>query len=509
MTSYKALLFLFAFLFISTTLAHNSHTCGHDKHQGEPQFVDIEEDFSSLTEGRFLQSTEYPQIKIAAHYDFLNAAPSSYKSYIQDELAPAVISWFEGALKVKYPVQGLLKIPPTITTVCDLKTPAILNTVGVPADYFIIFDSQADETSTVAVSKYCYLAAGTKRPLIAASILNRNMVVESQGNVLLHEKNTYLLIHELMHTLGISANTFPLFLDETGATRTGHVKTRKLNGVTRMLIDVPPLTERLRNFYGCPSIEGLYMENNGGMGTANSHFEKKFFVYETMSAGSIIGKRISEFSLALLEGSGWYVPDYNYAEPYLFGQGKGCDFINAKCSLTNATFAEYCAGNDRGCAPNGRGGGKCRVDPLSEGCKYFYPDEDYDCENLDGLDNARLPDLQVYGRGAGSKCFNGDLNIRKSNNGRTSFCFKYTCTGEGANTQLEVNVGNDKVICQKAEKKAIDGYYGAIECPDPITFCNTIGKKYCPRNCMGRGTCVNDTCQCREGFVGIDCGLLA
>jgi leishmanolysin len=332
------------------------------------------------------------------------------------------------------------------------------------------------------------------------------MMKEAKGDVLLHEKNTYLLIHEMLHTFGVADGTYKYFIDANGKTRKGHVKSVSIGGSTRTVLDVAPLTERLRNFYGCSTIPGLLLENNGGSGTVGAHFERKLFPYEAMSSGGINGRRVSEFSLALLEGSGWYAPDYSYAEPYFFGKGQGCGFVNNKCSSTPA-FDEFCSGSSRACSPHGRSGGKCSSDSNADGCKWVKPDVDYDCENDDGEDYARLPDLQTFGRGAGSKCFTGDLNTRKSTGGRTTWCFKYTCSGSGSDTQLEVKVGKNTIQCTQAGKKTINGYYGSIDCPDPLAFCNTVGKQYCPRNCMGRGTCVDNKCQCRSGFTGVDCGL--
>jgi len=306
-------------------------------------------------------------------------------------------------------------------------------------------------------------------------------------------------MHEIMHGLGFSPNTYKYFVDSNGKTRTGHIKSVSVNGATRTFIDVPPLTQKLRNHYGCSSLQGALMENGGGSGTSASHFERKVFLYEHMTSGSIIGRRVSEMSLALLEGSGWYTPNYAYAEPYFFGKGQGCSFVTGS---TCTAFDEFCSSSSRGCAPTGRGGGSCRSDSISDNCKYYSPDEDFDCENDNGEDYARLPGLQVYGRNAGSKCFTGTLNTRASSS-RTSFCFKYTCSG----SSLTVQIGNKQIACTKEGTKAVDGYYGSIDCPNPATFCSTVGKKYCPRGCMGRGTCVNGKCQCRSGFTGIDCAL--
>jgi len=329
----------------------------------------------------------------------------------------------------------------------------------------------------------------------------------ASSDALVHEKNMICMMHELTHALGFSTSLYGHYLNSAGKKLTGHILSKTLDGATSTVINVSPLTTRLRSFYGCSSLPGAIMENQGGSSTASSHFERKYFLYEAMTSGSIGGRRISEFSLAFLAGTGWYEADYSYAEPFFFGQGQGCNFINTKCSSTNPTFSEYCGASGRGCAAHGRGGGYCSTDPIMDSCKFYFPSAEYDCEFEDGADNARLPELQVYGRNAGSKCFEGTLNTRQSNNGKTSFCFKYTCSGSGASTVLSVQVGNNKVTCSQEGSQTIDGYYGAVDCPDPLTFCNTVGKKYCPRNCMGRGTCINGTCQCKAGYSGIDCAL--
>jgi hypothetical protein len=280
--------------------------------------------------------------------------------------------------------------------------------------------------------------------------------------------------------------------------------------MTRSVIDVPPLTDKLRAYYGCSSLEGAPLENSGGDATAASHFERQFFLYELMTSGAVLGMRVSQFTLALLEGSGWYVPDYDYADPFYVGQGQGCGFLNYQCGYGGtSSFDEYCTGSNsqRGCAANGMGGGACNSDPLLGGCRTIYAFEQQYCENSNGLDDARLPSMEVYGRGSGSRCFTGTLNTRQSTSGQTSFCFKYTCNANGLATTLDVQLGSTTITCTQEGEQTLDGYYGAFNCPDPMTFCNTVGQQFCPRNCMGRGTCVNNQCQCESGYSGIDCAL--
>jgi len=288
---------------------------------------------------------------------------------------------------------------------------------------------------------------------------------------------------------------------------TGHIKKVNIGGKTRTVLDLAPLTPKIRDYYGCSTLPGAILENDGGSGTALSHFETKYFLWEMMCSYDSYGRRVSEFTLAFLEGTGWYVPDYSYSEPYFYGKGQGCSYINNVCSTGGTPrFDEYCSGSSRGCTPEGRGGGYCSGNPLLENCKAIEPYDDYDCDSSYGADYARLPDLQVYGRGAGSKCFTGTLSTSKSASS-TSFCFKYTCVGSGSNTEVEVQVGKNTYTCKNEGPMTINGYNGSVNCPDPLTFCNTVGLKYCPLNCAGRGKCVNNKCQCNKGFSGIDCTM--
>jgi len=513
--SSKTLLLLFACLcIIARSHSHtDEYACGHDEIEQNPGYLDIEEDMSSSVPkgeegGRVLSdSSSYPNIRIYPYYEFLSAnSPSAFTSYLMNDLVPPIISYYQAALKVKYPVVGNLVLGSSVKTICEYNTPSILQSPGVAADMFVYFDSDAVSGNNIALSKYCYLASGTKRPLVTRTLINRNMMPIPNGDPIVNERNMYVLLHEMLHNFGFSYFNYASFLDDNGNTRTGHIKSVSIAGSTRTVLDLPPLTDRLRNFFGCSTLQGAIMENSGGSTTSSSHFERKFFVYETMSSGAVLGGKLTEFSLAMMEGSGWYVPDYTYAEPYFFGKGEGCSFITGTCSSTSSQFEEFCTGTTRGCVTTGRGGGYCSSDSIADGCRYYYPDDDYNCENPNAGDYSRLPELQVFGRTSGSKCFSGTLNTRQSSS-PTSFCFKYTCSGSGSSTKLQVQVGSNTLTCTQEGQLTVDGYYGSIDCPDPLTYCNTVGLKYCPLNCMGRGSCVNGACKCNSGYTGIDCAL--
>jgi len=495
--------------------------CTHD-HQNypEPELLEVDEDFQVPEdngepepeegedydlEGRSLATKSYKNIRMYGYYTRLNSAPSKFRSYMRYKLGPAVLSYFQGALKVKYPITGKLKLSSSYKSICSVPTPSVLKN-GVSTDFLLIFDSAFDSKSNwVAESYSCYLAGGTKRPLIGKTKLNRNLFKDPGTNVLLHEKNIYLMLHEITHTLGFSNSLYKYFLDTNGRTRKGHILSRSTAGGTSRVLNVPPLTSRLRKFFGCSSLAGAYMENSGSSATAGSHLERRMFPFEAMTSGLIYQQAMSEFTLALLEGSGWYIPNYSYADPYWFGQGEGCGFLTTKCSSANSRYSDFCTGSSRGCTVQGRGGGKCSSDTRSDGCRFVHPNVNYDCENTNARNYARLPSLQSFGRNANSKCFSGTLSTSSSAS-QTSFCFKYSCSGSGSSTRLYVSVGSRSISCKKAGRVSISGYKGYINCPDPLAFCSTIGKKTCPRGCMGRGKCSNGKCVCYKGYKGKDCG---
>ena len=74
---------------------------------------------------------------------------------------------------------------------------------------------------------------------------------------------------------------------------------------------------------------------------------------------------VSKFTLAIMEDSAWYKVDYNYAEPYTWGQQAGCTFINDDCIDTSSSvsnFPQYWCDEDndgQGCTADYSGKATC------------------------------------------------------------------------------------------------------------------------------------------------------
>jgi len=472
-----------------------------------PDIIEVEEEFP-VGDTRRLSTQSYPQFRVILDFSNLVAGTTAFKNYVRNNLVPIVAEYFEAALKVKQPITSKWRLSSSTKSICGFKTPSALST-GVITDFYLIVSSTTSDSNWVASAGSCALASGTKRPLIGQLKFNSKFTKPAVNDPLEHEKNMYLTMHEVIHALGFAGSSFKNFVDKNGKTLSGHIKSVTLQGTKRTVLDVEPLTTKLRNHFGCSTLPGAFMEDDGGSGTAGSHFERRHFTYEAMTSGVMQGLRLSEFSLALLEGSGWYVPDYKYADPFFFGQGEGCGFLYDSCASSSFDYSDFCKVNGRSCTSSGAGGGICARDSRSDDCFYYIPMLDYSCDNPDAEDNARFPEFEVYGRGAGSRCFTGTLSKRTATSSSTSFCLKYKCSGSGLSTKLQVMLGSATVTCVKGGKIKVSGYNGEIECPDPVQFCQTIGKEHCPRNCMGKGSCVNNKCVCRSGYKGIDCAMKA
>lgn len=77
------------------------------------------------------------------------------------------------------------------------------------------------------------------------------------------------------------------------------------------MLVTPKVKEEARKHFGCSTLEGAELENQGGDGTALTHWEKRIFENEAMAGTHTQNPVYSRVTLALLEDSGWYDPDYS------------------------------------------------------------------------------------------------------------------------------------------------------------------------------------------------------
>jgi len=472
-------------------------------------------------------------------YSNIDSGPESvrdFKKYISETLMPPVQSLFEASLKV-IPWTGKLYLSPAFCA--GLMTiPPVAIDEGYDAD-IAIFVKAVDEPQAgwIADAFYCAHDMDTMRPIAGAIRFNVASLRKTT-----EESDLSTTLHEIMHILAFNEPLYPNFINpETLQPLKGHLFKKMVNGIETTVLNVPPLTQRLRKHFNCPTLEGAYLENQGTPGSAGVHLERRIFYNEFMTANDILDLRFSEFTFALLEGSGWYKVDYSYAEPMTYGKNAGCAFLDGKCMnpvTKEANFREFCSPlTSMGVSWTKRGFGSCgRVsittnpnltssfdhwgnktvvgDPFSDNCPYIQTGLMTDCEIEWNAKNASLGTYEFYG--IGGRAFVGNLSRGSAVSVKTEgFCFKTECLKMTDDKyMLQVFFGGDKNYVNCSKKGNIDSsnfnfthdIVGGLECPDPNEFCGQVlSEGFCKGGCYGNGKCRNRKCECIEGWTSHNC----
>jgi hypothetical protein len=454
--------------------------------------VDLHESVDPETAGHRLLTANYGGLRIA--FELINVqANANVYNYIKFQLMPAAVNYFFKALKV--PRLNKLKLPNQYLAMCGINAPAKYVTQGVDADMLLLVEGAYEPSAGyVAWARACNTLSSTGRPYVGQVHFNLAGLMPSSD--IEFTKDLLATMHEMTHALGFSSEMYRTFKRPV---RTGTVN---IAGFPTTYLDVEPLTSTVRKYFNCPSAHGGYIENQGGSGSAGSHWERRVFGAEYMTASQMDDFRISQITLALFESTGWYTPDYSMAEPLVYGQGKGCGFLNSYCknSYGQPRFSEFCNQGASGCTAEGRFGAYCGADSFSDNCPYMQPYSNSDCENP-----ASMRTIAAESHGIGSKCFMASLYPSGAIGRETPYCFKHKCIQQGNGYALQIIIGGNTVTCTGPGKHSVNGYYGTITCPEPNAYCKGAGKEYCRRGCMGKGTCQNAKCVCQAGWGGYDC----
>ena len=173
------------------------------------------------------------------------------------------------------------------------------------------------------------------RPIAGLMIVSNSPTFFLKKNVEHYFSNVF--IHELTHGLGFiytSYEYYPGGLEQTLFSKIDE------NGINHTYVKTPKVIEFAKKYFGCNTIEGVELENQGTEGSALSHWEAKILLGEYMTSEMYQDElAISEITLAFLEDSNWYKANYYTGGLMRFGKNKGCNFITKHClSYTQTEF---------------------------------------------------------------------------------------------------------------------------------------------------------------------------
>ena len=198
-----------------------------------------------------------------------------------------------------------------------------LKSLGIDLVIFGKFEDLVDTTLATANSMaYQRTEVNKGQPYIGVVRINKNIDFSKPNT---KEFFQTVLVHEFTHILGFSKNFFETYYN--------NIFTKvDSDGLTRRYLNSPKLLEVARKYFNCPTLEGVELENQGGEGTEDSHWEARILLGEYMIGYSYSEEQvISEFTLAVLEDSGYYKPNYYTGGLMRFGKHKGCEFLEQKC----------------------------------------------------------------------------------------------------------------------------------------------------------------------------------
>ena len=391
----------------------------------------------------------------------------------------------------------------------------------------VIFGQFADlDDSTLATASARGFQDGDVnkgQPYIGVVKINKNI------NYALPNSEIYfqsVLVHEFTHILGFSKKFFEDYYHNI------YTKTDE-NGLMRYYLNSRKVLEVAKNYFNCQTLEGVELENQGGEGTAASHWEARILLGEYMNGYAYTEEQvISEFTLAVLEDSGYYKANYYTGGLMRYGKNKGCAFLTEKCidkttHKTNENFENefYDTINKyksiESTCSSGRQSRTYKawweledITGFPEYYQYFenkhaigyepadfcpvslkYPKEEDlaffsgHCSSIGAKEYGSVlqyPDNNFDGRSSAllkktgesftdhSFCFLSSLVKNTFQDAEfTSYvvranCYEILCSPES----LTIKIFDDYIVCPRAGGKiSVEGYYGYLLCPDYNLMC--------------------------------------
>eukprot|EP00163_Fabomonas_tropica_P001677 TRINITY_DN1123_c0_g1_i2.p1 TRINITY_DN1123_c0_g1~~TRINITY_DN1123_c0_g1_i2.p1 ORF type:complete len:795 (-),score=173.69 TRINITY_DN1123_c0_g1_i2:85-2469(-) len=406
---------------------------------------------------------------------------TSQRNFLRNTLLAKAQIMLQDALRV-VPVSGNLRFQGRCVGIDAIPTKYLTN--GVAADFVIFVTARPTQPGTLAWAAFCK-TDDTGRPVVAQINIGPGGIDPA-----LEAKQIMVAVHELTHGLGFASNAYENYLDENGKVRTKVIDTAVVNGkeVTRLV--TPSAVFQAQQHFGCSTLTGIEVEDVGGSGSAGSHWEKRIFDNEYMTATASSNMPMSAITLGLLQDTGWYYPDYTKAQPFHWGRQVGCVFTNEKCNRWPATF--FCSDPSvASCTVDWTARASCSItqytsalptiyqyftdptiggkDQFGDYCPKMTPYSDGDCR-IAGNAHSQV---DAYGEqfSTDSRCFASSLlsTQYQAQDVQRVACHQTRCSSSGA---LEVKVGSNWVSCPIGTKITVSGFNGQLTCPTNNIICD-------------------------------------
>jgi hypothetical protein len=339
----------------------------------------------------------------------------------------------------------------------------VAGSTGIPGvDYYVWITARpASSSSNLASALACNIVVAQTSPTVKygrplAGYINFNpagLASTDLTNSFKFNRYVRVAVHELMHALGFSSFFYPHFSNDNGQYYTSPFVNITLRGGPVPVFTTPRVTKFAQDHYGCSSLTGLEMENGGGQGTANSHWEARLMNNDIMTGYADLYLIISNATLAIFRDMGWYRVNWGQAEPYYMGYQQGCSFALNKCNTWTQARTFCSVANARGCTVDRRAKGYCDYatgQTIPSQYQYFgdtsaggFFIRDY-CPITIGYSNGYCGDASSLAQSYDSIGFDDSrcFDMLDSSNS-VQACLRHRCNGNG----LELLLSGNWVAC--------------------------------------------------------------
>jgi len=472
-----------------------THKCGHDLIKKKSHKISIDR----INTNRRGLSTDFAPIKIKIDYTYLESQ-KKLKSKTLEELKKIlsdVTSYLSALLSMKH--EDIDTDEDEIEKYCEIpKVYSGIDTALHENDLIIfpMISSDLDEDTNAAA--WSCMTLTNEKPLAGIVEINPNLSFDKKDSFYYMR---YLLMHELSHVLGFSSS----FFKEKKMTIT-----ERVNGVKKTYLNSEKVLEKARIHFNCENIKGVPLENQGGDGSAGSHWEARYMLGDYMISTDYPEMVISDITLAFFEDTGFYKVNYYTGGLFRYGKNQGCAFLENECVTNGGALTlfpnEFCTEREASfCGSSHVSRGDCYITThksiesqfrhynnkklggfaSADYCPVSYTYYDEDLEN-----NYNFPwncnfGEKLYGKygeviGEDSVCF--DSSLVSTSSGRSlddlySICYKVECVSESR--ELNIYIGNSIVTCP--ERGTVlnnpSGFVGQIKCPNYNNICTS--KTWC------------------------------
>lgn len=463
---------------------------------------------------------------------------------LAEQLGPGAVAIINKFVQVRLPRRYAIRQPrpadPARDGFCNDAWAGVLWENGGVRDADLVLFLTANKTKdckagALAYTLPCLTDMLTGRPVAAGM----NICPLSQKSSPKRLLNT--IVHEMVHALGFSGQLFPLYYDDRSWNPYRKVEqvAVEFQGANRtspssMYISFPAMKALARRYYACDSLPGAPAD----VGSFASHFKQRVMGHELMMpATSEDGqsKQVTEFTLTLLDATGWYKTRLDLAQPATFGRGAGCALLQDTCSAyieANPLQNYYCpAEREEGdqCTFDYKGIGVC-VEGVDDGCLLAGASSlrgsTLTCGSSSSWSTMRHQAFYyhhaAFGGTVGSpsaRCFalQGSVKAcRKSGKDavclmRRAMCLDARCDSkgnveavfrfdeDGSSVALPCPTGGSIDLAQQLPGRGFIS--GKLRCPPASAICPGLS---CKQPCVN-GVCYEGRCRCDMEWVGERC----